>query len=1027
MVNGTIPAVPEVGEPGMPCFPMNMAENGADIAVARPSADIAMDSLDEIDRKILSSILLSVDVTEVYSPERINKLARKFGLVPGASLDLTNGYDFRKPEDRRRAWNEIKKTEPFVVIGSPPCTLFSNLQELNKHIHRDDQAWLRRFEEEKAQATEHLRFCSLLYQHQLRRGRHFLHEHPWGASSWKVDCIEDLLADPRVFTVETHMCRFGMTSHIRERDGPRGLVKKPTGFMTSSRCIAAQLDSRCDGSHEHVHLVGGRASAAQVYPDELCRSILRGVVRQKAEDGRVDSIAVPTMSSLQIQGFISSLSNFEIGSVRELVKMTKPIGSWPDHWVDMMHERDGGDDILGPRPQNGIELLQSELDALTMRNGIACAKDDVSGAELLPEWVAVARAEEMTYFRKLGVYRVVPRSHQRMTGGKIVSTRWVDTNKGDSLKPNCRSRLVGREFNVERDDSLYASTPPLESLRIILSNAATWTKGQSETRKNVMINDVRRAYFYAKVSRDIYVELPAEDPDAGPDVLGKLELCLYGTRDAAKSWQETLSAQLISVGFVRGVGHPSVFHHVERDIMTLVHGDDYFSSGLQANLDWLEGELAASYEIQTQKIGAGEGCVQEGKVLNRIVRYTDQGWQLEADPRHSELIIEQLGVDGGKAVVTPGIDDDDDESVEVDIEGADATRFRGVAARCNYLAFDRPDIQFATKEVCREMSRPTTGSLRRLKRIGQYLRGKPRLVWNYEMQMPCDIIDVYTDSNWAGCHRVRKSTSGGVAMIGSHCIKSWSKTQAVIAKSSAEAELYAVVRGGTEGLGMITLMADMGKLSRLQLHLDATAAKGIIERRGLSKVRHVDVNVLWLQETCARKEIPLNKIPGEENCSDMMTKHLVSAKTEMNLHRMRITVMSGRSEKAAGLHMLDESSSPEWNNIRSQFKHKRGGDRWLCRGHKGVWQRFHSSPRDSLFTPFKVAKGPNAGVDIQSLRFTKGITKSGQRFEFHDRWRQPERAHRILDEPWIGYTVFAETSATLSEVLREAHDCCPMD
>ena len=89
--------------------------------------------------------------------------------------------------------------------------------------------------------------------------------------------------------------------------------------------------------------------------------------------------------------------------------------------------------------------------------------------------------------------------------------------------------------------------------------------------------------------------------------------------------------------------------------MTLVHGDDYFSSGLQANLDWLEGELAASYEIQTQKIGAGEGCVQEGKVLNRIVRYTDQGWQLEADPRHSELIIEQLGVDGGKAVVTPGI------------------------------------------------------------------------------------------------------------------------------------------------------------------------------------------------------------------------------------------------------------------------------------------------------------------------------------------------------------------------------------
>ena len=55
---------------------------------------------------------------------------------------------------------------------------------------------------------------------------------------------------------------------------------------------------------------------------------------------------------------------------------------------------------------------------------------------------------------------------------------------------------------------------------------------------------------------------------------------------------------------------------------------------------------------------------------------------------------------------------------------------------------------------------------------------------------------------------------------------------------------------------------------QIELHLDATAAKGIIERRGLSKVRHVDVNVLWLQETCARRAIPLNKVPGEENCAD---------------------------------------------------------------------------------------------------------------------------------------------------------------
>ena len=322
-------------------------------------------------------------------------------------------------------------------------------------------------------------------------------------------------------------------------------------------------------------------------------------------------------------------------------------------------------------------------------------------------------------------------------------------------------------------------------------------------------------------------------------MLGKLELCLYGIRDAAKGWQEMLSAQLEACAFRRGIGHPAVFWHPTRNIMTLVHGDDYVSSGLQADLDWMESQLQASYEIQTQKLGLGAGCEQEGKVLNRIVRCDSNGWSLEADPRHAELVIEQLDVESTRAAATPGIDgiEEIDNDEDVEILGADATTFRGVAARRNYLAFDRSDIQFPTKEICREMSRPTTGSLRRLRRLGQYLKGRPRLVWNFQMQSHCTSLDVYTDSDWAGCRKTRKSTSGGAIMLGGHCLKTWPKTQAIIAKSSAEAELYDVVRGATEALGMCTLIKDLGgEELQIELHLDATAAKGMIERRGLSKV-----------------------------------------------------------------------------------------------------------------------------------------------------------------------------------------------
>ena len=123
-----------------------------------------------------------------------------------------------------------------------------------------------------------------------------------------------------------------------------------------------------------------------------------------------------------------------------------------------------------------------------------------------------------------------------------------------------------------------------------------------------MIHDVRWAYFYAKIQRDVYIELPKEDPDYGKGMLGKLRLCLYGARDAAKGWQETHSSHPESIGFVRGRGHPSVFWHPERSIKTLVHGDDYVSAGDEASMNWMEQELAKAYEIQIQKLGMGKDC-----------------------------------------------------------------------------------------------------------------------------------------------------------------------------------------------------------------------------------------------------------------------------------------------------------------------------------------------------------------------------------------------------------------------------------
>ena len=189
-------------------------------------------------------------------------------------------------------------------------------------------------------------------------------------------------------------------------------------------------------------------------------------------------------------------------------------------------------------------------------------------------------------------------------------------------------------------------------------------------------------------------------------------------------------------------------------------------------MEWLEKELMKAYEIKTQKVGMSVGYKTEGKVFNGVLRCTKDGWEMEADPRHAELVVEQLGVNYDKGVGTPGLTgaDDGDNDDDVPLTGADITSYRGVLARCNFLGTDRPDCSFAIKEGCREMSSLTTGSLRRLVRAGRYIKNHPGLVWNSAMRDPQPEVTVRTDADWAGCRRARKSTSGGSISIGEHCI-----------------------------------------------------------------------------------------------------------------------------------------------------------------------------------------------------------------------------------------------------------------
>ena len=410
----------------------------------------------------------------------------------------------------------------------------------------------------------------------------------------------------------------------------------------------------------------------------------------------------------------------------------------------------------------------------------------------------------------------------------------------------------------------------------MLSKAAS----TDDLDSTILIVDVRRAYFYAAATRRIFVELPDEDRQPGDDdKCGLLLQSLYGTRDAALNWERELGGFMESIGFKKGRASRCLYYNDELKAAAAVHGDDVTISARRTDAEWIKRQFEAKYEIKSQHVGQDADLAKEASILNRKVKWTSEGVQIEADPRHAAEVIRALGLEKANSVVTPMMPDTADmDAVEdgEELDETEATRYRAVAARLNYLSQDRADLAIPTMRVCSRMSRPTVDDMVRLKRVGRYLIHRPRAPYLYRWQAANPPVRSYSDSDWAGDRRTRKSVSGGALYLGGHLVKSWAKVQTSIATSSAEAELYAACKAASEGIGLQSLVGDLGGVAKLETFIDSSAALQLIHKQGLGKAKHIQVSWLWLQDAVRQKRLTVAKVAGTANPADLMTKGLAA-------------------------------------------------------------------------------------------------------------------------------------------------------
>ena len=188
-------------------------------------------------------------------------------------------------------------------------------------------------------------------------------------------------------------------------------------------------------------------------------------------------------------------------------------------------------------------------------------------------------------------------------------------------------------------------------------------------------------------------------------------------RQAARNVEKEYSKTLTDAGFVVGRANGSTFYHEMREVRIVVHSDDFVITGWEEELKWTEDVLRKKYPLKMRGIlGPEPGDSKEAIILHRCVRWRDDGVVFEADRAHVEKILEATRMADYKANTVPATKEKHPD-VDVPLLGEQCKAFRSAVARANYLSQDRPDIRFATKELCRKMASPTVADWNALKKL----------------------------------------------------------------------------------------------------------------------------------------------------------------------------------------------------------------------------------------------------------------------------------------------------------------------
>ena len=456
-------------------------------------------------------------------------------------------------------------------------------------------------------------------------------------------------------------------------------------------------------------------------------------------------------------------------------------------------------------------------------------------------------------------------------GKKAIGCKWVFRIKRDPSGEivKFKARLVAKGFTQRPGVDYFETFAPVarkESINVALALAAE----QDLIIENV---DVDTAFLYGEVKEEIYMD----QPDGFMDEQNGAKKCLlhkalYGTKQAAREWNNRLNAHLEGQGFKRAAADLCVYVRRSEIEMSLViiHVDDMMLfARSQKQIDDIKHELKNEFSIK--ELGELKFCLGIEIVRNReskTIRINQQAY--------IKRLAEKFGVSKCKDVYTPTNESEKLTKLENE-DFATKWPYRELVGALMYVATcTRPDIMHAVGEVAKYCEKHGKQHWIAAKRVLKYLKTTAdySVVFNGKSKGE---LEGFADASWASDVDSRRSTTGYVFFLNGSVVSWKSKRQPTVATSSTEAEYMALYSATQEAVWLRLLLSDIGCAngSATTIYEDNQGCIALAKNPVFhSRTKHIDIKFHFLREKVEEGVIALEYKPTDKMIADGLTKAL---------------------------------------------------------------------------------------------------------------------------------------------------------